>query len=838
SHLDARRSVSPSEQSNPTAAQAFSTPATEPAQHEELEPDPALIAANAVTEPAHALIGRLDELAILHDAVVTATSGSDAIILVEGPSGAGKTALLEEVTRRAHANGHIRTLWGRCVEGEGAPAMWPWVQILGQALPDLSEGHRADLLDTELGRMVTAGATVIPPPFIPDVSARFRLFDQAADLLEGVTDHIPLLIVMDDVQWADARSLELLVHIASRRPGKAMFVGSLRTDANLERNSLKQALAALSRLPSHRRLRLGPLARDEVSELIRQETGIWPSPNLVRAIDDRTEGNPFYIRELARLLRDSGKLDDGVDAAGVPSGVLDVVRGRLAGIDETTTELLQVGALIGKQIDLELLSAATNFDIEQTLDGLEPAESLHVVEPIPADPFAVRFTHDLMREAIAETVPAARARRIHLRIADALAAGSGDADRAERLAHHLWSAGPLAPRERTAQALMDAARVALARFAYETAEQQAELGVELAAKIGARELELDGLILKTSVVSIRQGYVGAPPEMLERAEQLATALGRDREAVESLYARWSARSQQIDLGPAAELADRLAERGAGASDPLIRLYAAHAVALNHWDHGRIGDSYRTLVTSNQILKNEVKPDPELDARLRHDVKILCPAFLAFMTTLHLGVDAGRAHFDEMERRMGDDRYAGIVWSSFSATTASMTGDPAWAERAGAYALTGDTAAIFEFLAAYSVFQYWWARAMQGDTEEGIAQMRAMLDHNADLRRTGHALWFSLFAEALLVTGDLDEAGAALDQADRALRETGQTYPEPVTLLMHARLGHARGLPREEVVTTLRAARDLAIATESLVPQGRIEQFAADNGYSEVLKNPS
>ena len=635
-------------------------------------------------EPAHALIGRLDELAILHDAVLTATSGGDAVIIVEGPSGAGKTALLDEATRRAQAGGRMRTLWGRCVEGEGAPSMWPWVQILGHVLPDLSEEHRAVLLDTELGRMVTSGPTVVPPPFIPDISARFRLFDQAADLLQGVAGHFSLLIVVDDLQWADARSLELLVHIASRRPGGAMFVGALRTDANLERKSLKQALAALSRLPSHRRLRLGPLARDEVGELIRQETGVWPSPKLVAAIDSRTEGNPFYIRELARSLRDSGELEKGelkhaVDAAGVPSGVLDVVRGRLEGIPDATAELLQLGALIGKHVDLELLSRAAGLDIEQTLDALDPAEALFVVEPIPEDPFAVRFSHDLMREAIAETVPPLRARRLHLRIADALD-GTREAATIERLAHHLWAAGPLAPRERTARALVDSARVALARFAYETAERQSRLGVELAAKIGAADLELEGLLLETSVISIRQRYVGAPPEMLAHAEDLATSLGYEREAADFLYARWSASSQQLDLGLASMLADRLRERTKGSDDSLIRLYAAHATGVDHWDHGRIGDSHRALVEANRILVTEVSANASWLQRLRRDLRVLSPAFLACMTTMHIGVEQGRRLFDEIERQMGDDRYARVVWSAFSATSASMSGDARWAER--------------------------------------------------------------------------------------------------------------------------------------------------------------
>ena len=168
--------------------------------------------------------------------------------------------------------------------------MWPWVQILSQVLPDLPEAERNHLLDTELGRMVTFGVTVLPPPTVPDPDARFRLFGQAADLLGEVAARFPLLIVVDDIQWADAASLELLVHIASRRPRAAVFVGALRTDTALRRTSLEQALATLSRLSTHRRVSLGPLARAEVGELIRQETGSWPTADLVGAIETRTEG--------------------------------------------------------------------------------------------------------------------------------------------------------------------------------------------------------------------------------------------------------------------------------------------------------------------------------------------------------------------------------------------------------------------------------------------------------------------------------------------------------------------------------------------------------------------
>ncbi|MBD0323651.1 MAG: transcriptional regulator, partial [Aldersonia sp.] len=349
--------------------------------------------------------------------------------------------------------------------------------------------------------------------------------------------------------------------------------------------------------------------------------------------------------------------------------------------------------------------------------------------------------------------------------------------------------------------------------------------------IGAADLELEGLLLETSVISIRQRYIGAPPEMLAHAEDLATSLGYEREAADFLYARWSASSQQLDLGLASMLADRLRERTEGSDDPLIRLYAAHATGVDHWDHGRIGDSYRALVEANRILATEISANASWLQRLRRDLRVLSPAFLACMTTMHIGVEQGRPLFDEIERQMGDDRYARVVWSAFSATSASMSGDARWAERVGKIGLTDNATETFEVLGIYSVFQYWWARAMLGDAGEGVERMREIIAEIPDFgRRTGHALWLTLFSEALLDAEQLDEAAAALDRADEAIRITGQRYPEPLTRLIRAGLEHARGLSADRVSATLQASRDLATRTESTVVRQRIEQFGASHGY--------
>jgi DNA-binding SARP family transcriptional activator len=473
------------------------------------EPAPPVAAVPENTPSDRPLIGRLDELAILREAVLNAVTGQEALILVEGEPGVGKTALLEEATSRAEARGGgLRTLWGRCVDGEGAPAMWPWVQILTRVLQHLDDDERSVLLDTELGRLATSGRQVKPiPSALPDPSARFRLFDQAGQLLDEVAARFPLIIVIDDLQWADSSSLALFVHLAARRPGHAVLIGAMRDQPAGPGEAMTQALAALSRLPGHRRIQLGPLTSQDIGELIRQETGGWPAPEVIASVRSRTDGNPFFVRELSRLLQASGPLDvAALASAGVPSGVRDVVRGRLEGAGPPTTELLQLAALIGREVDLGLLARAADLDVEQCLERLEPAETLALLRQTPDDPFSFRFAHDLVRESIAETIPRRRNRRLHLLIADALVATGRGADNevaVEQVAHHLWSAGPLASPERTVSALLGSAQQAIRRYAYADAEQLLQSATTLARTTGSSSLQLDVSTLLRSLVEVR-----------------------------------------------------------------------------------------------------------------------------------------------------------------------------------------------------------------------------------------------------------------------------------------------------------------------------------------------
>ncbi|MEU8381832.1 AAA family ATPase [Streptosporangium sp. NPDC048865] len=775
------------------------------------------------------LVGRADELATLRRTLGPALTGGSGIGVVEGEPGVGKTRLLEEIAAEADRQGAL-VLWGRCLDGDGTPSMWPWMHAIGALLDDLAAPERERWHAGELGRLVAPPDDVGALTTIPDSGSRFRLFEQVITVIGESSARRPVLLLLDDLQWADTASLQLFGHVAARMPAGTAVIGALRDRAPAPGSELSHTLAAVSRVSGHRRVRLGPLGPGEAIELVRLETGLDPDPDAALGIHARTAGNPFFIRELSRLLADNGALTGAAGAHGaVPATVRDIVIDRMSGLDTDARDLLRTAALIGRDLDLGLLARAAHLEVESCLERLEPVAALGMLESRPENPYSLRFAHDLVRETIAGTTPTSRTGRLHLRIADALElAAAGGESTAERLAHHLWAAGPLADPARTATALVRAGRSAAAKSALEAAERHLQSAAQVARTAGLAGLELSALSQLTAVLGMRSMYGFSSLAQLERAERLARELGREVEAASFLYSRWAAHAQAIELDRSGPLARRLLDAGETSADPFVLTSGLQAWGIYQWHLGDIGEAYRYLSRSKAVVLDLAQRDED---PVRHDLLLIMIGLLAEVTALHGDIGAAREMLGMLESSTGGDPYVLTIWATFAARIASLAGDPVEALRVTELGIAADPGLSFAYLGTYQRLARCWALTMTGDGPAGaMAEAERIITTDLlDPPRSCVATWFGLLGEMRLASGDTVAAAAALDRADFCLDAYGQRYPQGLVLLQRARLLQARGEPAAVVRSAGEHARELSTARGAHLFARRAETFLAGLG---------
>jgi hypothetical protein len=354
----------------------------------------------------HDLLGRGHELAALEGSVGQAAAGLGRIVLVSGEPGIGKTRLVEELVRRV-AGRELSVAWGRCVEGE-MPAFWPWAQVIRT----LADQRPPSAVRAALGPGAADIAQVVPeikelvgrleaPAVVDAESARLRLYDAVASFLARLSEERPLLVVLDDLQWADAPSTHLLrylaVPIASARV--ALVVTYRDAEVGLD-HPLTLALGALAGVPATSRLPLTGLAGADVARLAADAAGTEVPPDVVSDLHRRTEGNPFFVVELLRALHDESR-DDGPHLlqGAVPMGVRDVIRHRVGMLSQASAALLAVAAVIGRDFDLDVLAeAAGPVEEDRLVDLVEEPLGAALVAENPDRPGSLRFSHDLVRE--------------------------------------------------------------------------------------------------------------------------------------------------------------------------------------------------------------------------------------------------------------------------------------------------------------------------------------------------------------------------------------------------------------------------------------------------------
>jgi DNA-binding SARP family transcriptional activator len=422
--LDAARATPPSAEDDRTAGGA----------------SPALV----TTQPGN--VGRRDVIARLGNCVREAAAGHGRLLLVTGEPGIGKTTLARTMARLAEEMG-LATGWGHCEEASGAPAMWPWSQALAGALeaktlrvPGVSEEQLAAAAALLPRLRPARGASTADEPTRDPHATAFRLSEAVAALLREVAG--PTLLVLDDAHWADGDTLELLRRLAPRLTELpvAILVTTRDADSDIGEH-FADVLGDLARLNPHREPLAG-LGLADVVAYLRDTHGV-EAPEVARLLHARTDGNPFFLGELARMLAGDGRLSDPTSAppGEVPHAVRDVVRRRLARLSPAVEELLRVAAVTGPSFDLEVVEAASALDPDTAASAIETAVRAGLLVDTRAG--RCRFVHALIQEAVVQRVGPSRRLELHARIAQAIEQLWSGAleDRLAELALHYGQAG-------------------------------------------------------------------------------------------------------------------------------------------------------------------------------------------------------------------------------------------------------------------------------------------------------------------------------------------------------------------------------------------------------------
>ncbi|HKE84606.1 MAG TPA: protein kinase [Vicinamibacterales bacterium] len=478
------------------------------------------------------LIGRDAERAQLRHRISQAMSGRGSLIVLRGDAGVGKTRLAEDMLTAARTLG-CQTLVGRCYEQEGTPALIAYIEVLedacrlmpGDAFRRAVGASAAELstLMPELRRLFPEMARPMPLP--PELRQRF-LFTNVRDFFARSGRFMPLVIFIDDLQFADEATWLLTHHLASQLASLPIVVIVAFRDGEEQRppasigrfhallgrvrgqsrrrftpQALKDALDGLVSKGCASAMAVSPLAQADVHDLLACLGQANPPARLVRTFAEHTGGNPFFVVELFRHLKDEGRLFGGrnqwtrdldLSEGDLPESVRVVLQRRLQRVSSDTRHVLKAAAVIGRHFEPDLLEEVTELDGERLIAALDEAERARIVRgPSGRRDLAWHFVHHLTCQTLAGEIPHLRRQQIHLRVADAMT-------RLEResrvytsaIAHHLYCAGRLANHARTARALIAAGDAAALVYAAEDAVQHYRRALEILQEVSGHDADV------------------------------------------------------------------------------------------------------------------------------------------------------------------------------------------------------------------------------------------------------------------------------------------------------------------------------------------------------------
>lgn len=698
-------------------------------------------------------VGRGPELDRLSRALEDARAGHPTTHLVAGEAGIGKTRLIEEFLARAREAGAV-TLAGHCLQlGEtGLPyapfvaALRPLVRTLApERLDDVIGPGRAELahLLPDLGERTTRaedGGTTT-------AAAQARLFEIVFGVLRRLSEDRPVVLVLEDMHWADASTRDLFRYLVrNARDDSILFVVTFRSDEMHRRHPLRPLLAELERLDSVGDFELSAFDSTELAEQMSAIRGSAPAPRLVETLLARSGGNPFFAEEL---------LAAGEAGLALPRSLRDILEERLRRLEADARRVIQVASVAGPRVEHRLLAAVAGMSDARLTAALRQVVEHHLLVPTPPDEVpGYAFRHALVHEVVYEELLPNERTQLHAAHAQAIEADAGpNADASgltAQVAHHWLRAHDL---ERALPAALDAARAAMAAFAFAEAQTFLERALELWPKVPGRALPagVDRIAI------------------LEQAAEAAAQAGDPQRSIDLV------RAALDELRPAA--------------DPMRSGILQHRLA---WYLNESGD-WQAGVTALERAAEQIPIDPPTPerARILADLAHSLMVRSRFGDSLALG-EAALATSRAVGARVAESRALNVIGLDLACRSDFERGIPVLREGHDLALELGDPLAIFLTSVGLG-----WALDESARHAEALELARTtharMRDLGAEARFGGQLA--SKEARALFDLGQWDEAGEVIDRTI----EAGTTrYAMRWLLSNRIRLATARG--RTEAAT--------------------------------------
>jgi tetratricopeptide (TPR) repeat protein len=438
------------------------------------------------------IVGRENELQIARAMWQKAAAGGEQLLLISGEPGIGKTRLRHEIVTLAEVSGGKALIGANYAEG-GAP-YGAFKQILREAL----------YLDFELPNDVLANLLTLNPelqhrfPDLPDTEPKDPqteqqfLFESIVVLCTTLSDRTPLLLVIEDAQWADSGTLSMLRYLArNTRHQRTMILGTYREIELDEARPFHEMLLDLDRERLVRRLKLNRLNRRQTGELLAILFAEGITPEFLDGIYRETEGNPFFIEEVCKALVDSGKLyfkegqwhRPSIEELGIPQSVRVAVQSRVHKLPEEHQEILYQAAILGREFDFDILTRASEVDEDTLIDALESAERSLLIEELRSNGRVIfSFAHALIPSTLRDSLRTLKRRKMHSRAASAIEELCPEDF--EALAFHYIQAGHV---EKGVKFLLKVGDKARGLYAHQEAIDNYEQAIEILKVVGNHE---------------------------------------------------------------------------------------------------------------------------------------------------------------------------------------------------------------------------------------------------------------------------------------------------------------------------------------------------------------